>query len=516
MVRKVFPPIVLLPALIVFVTILCKPFGFDDYFYYVKSGEFLWQTGHVLSKNYFSFTAPDFLWINHAWGSGFLFFLVHQLLGDFGIHLLNASGFLLSAWIFHRTLKSHVKQPSLLFLFNLGFSLLLGIVYSAVRPWLFGNLLFLLQVVLLHDSLGERLQERRKRLITDRSVLVFLVLSQVLWVNLHGSFPVGIFLSSLILWARKNRGARFWVSFVFILLTSLVSPYGWEGAILPLKFVFKFAHHMGSPIASITEWQYLLAFQNTYDWLNFFILLLVLAAITSSLRKAIVERNLTPDQSIRVVFLAASVALVLQASRNFYFFYVGNLILFSKEISLSYQKFRDYALSSLKNWELGHWEESRYHWLIIPMIAIVSVTSVEGFGEWGYDPVFWPPGLLREIKRDAQSGNQFGDRIFWDFEFSDIPIYRTDLGKKVFYDSREYCYPPEVYQSVDALAHADLEGVIQFAARWSISSFVIKKGSALDLQFARWRDSPRLKTLYEDGYSKVVSLLHDREGRSLP
>lgn len=87
------PPISILPALVVFVLILLRQLGLDDYFYQLKAGEYFFKTGKVLAENYFSFTAPHFEWINHAWGSGVLFYGIYSTLGHYGALCVGAACF---------------------------------------------------------------------------------------------------------------------------------------------------------------------------------------------------------------------------------------------------------------------------------------------------------------------------------------------------------------------------------------------------------------------------------------
>jgi hypothetical protein len=110
---------------------------------HIKNGE-LMVTGDtetrraILSENFYSYTAPDAPFLNHHWGTGVVFYLVHRVAGFTGLHLFFLLLFLLALFFVFDTARRvagvWVACALLLFLFPL------IAVRSEVRPEVFSYL----------------------------------------------------------------------------------------------------------------------------------------------------------------------------------------------------------------------------------------------------------------------------------------------------------------------------------------------------------------------------------------
>jgi len=69
---------------------------------HLKNGELFFQNFQVPSVNLYSYTYPDFTFINHHWGSGVVFFLIEKFFGLAGLSFFFISLSLLTFWIFFR------------------------------------------------------------------------------------------------------------------------------------------------------------------------------------------------------------------------------------------------------------------------------------------------------------------------------------------------------------------------------------------------------------------------------
>src|SRR4051794_17547719 len=52
---------------------------------HIANGQRLFEDSKVLTTNFYSYTFPEFPFINHHWGSGFVFYGIQQLLGFEGL-----------------------------------------------------------------------------------------------------------------------------------------------------------------------------------------------------------------------------------------------------------------------------------------------------------------------------------------------------------------------------------------------------------------------------------------------
>ena len=311
------------------------PLGMDDFFYLTRSGEYLLQTGHVLAVNLFSFTAPDHPWINHAWLSGLVFHLVHSGLGLPGVVALNAGCYLAAGLLFARNLRRCGAGPVARLVLILIYAGAVAKPYAVVRPWIFSHILF---QCLLGLWLASR-EEADPRTVRKRLAMgVFIVW---LWLNLHGSFYVGLLTFFLQLFTLRfqtkkqdstNKNVHstsvpellLWAVFAVGLLS--LNPYGTSYLVVPFQFLRGAVNLKagGAYLAHLEEWASVLSFALFMDYLSAALGLVILAFIAVKTFRRQIRFSDWP----RLVFFAASAMLILVAHRNDYFFLTANLCLF--------------------------------------------------------------------------------------------------------------------------------------------------------------------------------------------
>lgn len=151
----------------------------------MKIGEQVFQGNWgVLYKNTFSYTEPDFRFLNHHWLSGVAFYLVHRAVGWNGLVVFKII-ILLSA--FSLIFLSALKKAD--FWLVAGFSLPTILILSGrtgLRPEIFSYLFIAIYLYLLID-LEEHPEQNR---------IFWLVPLQLLWVNTHVFFSIGIMLAA--------------------------------------------------------------------------------------------------------------------------------------------------------------------------------------------------------------------------------------------------------------------------------------------------------------------------------
>ena len=201
---------------------------------HLKNGQLFVQQLSIPTHNLYSYTYPDYPFVNHHWGSGVVFYLVEAIAGFPGLTLFFIVLSLLTLWLFFdaavRYASFAVAAPLALFVIPV------LITRHEVRPEVFSYFLGGLFLQLLLGYRYGRLGERW---------LFCLPLLQIFWVNLHIYFFVGFVLvgvffveSAIGVVLKKDREelVRLKPLALALSLTALaacLNPSGFTGAIYP-------------------------------------------------------------------------------------------------------------------------------------------------------------------------------------------------------------------------------------------------------------------------------------------
>jgi hypothetical protein len=227
-----------------------RPMGDADFWFHLKTGQYVFSTGAVPRMEMFSFTYHGIPWTAHGWLSGVLFYAVWSVAGlkplIFIFALLTAIAF----WIVFKRANSHP--------FFAGAAVLLAVWTSlpniGVRPRVFTILLASIFLALLG---------RFARGVKERWIWLLIPLMS-LWANLHGGFFIGLALIGITgvgmvldYWAGvleepesfRPRLRKLAMLFVGCVLAVLVNPYGVKLYTTPLAV-------LRSPIFQdlVTDW----------------------------------------------------------------------------------------------------------------------------------------------------------------------------------------------------------------------------------------------------------------------
>ncbi len=160
-----------------------RPIRDADFWFHLKTGEYIIQTGLIPRTDTFSFTNFGAPWIAHGWLSGLIFYVVYSTLGFRALIFIFALVTALAFWIAFKRSSSHP--------FIAGFATLLGVwtvmPTIGVRPRVFTLLLSSVYLLIL---------SRYARRGGGREIW-WLVPLMILWVNLHGGFLIGLALIGL-------------------------------------------------------------------------------------------------------------------------------------------------------------------------------------------------------------------------------------------------------------------------------------------------------------------------------
>jgi hypothetical protein len=222
---------------------------------HLKNGEIILSEHRVPGTNLYSYTYPDFPFVNHHWGSGVLFYLVERAAGFVGLHAFFIAltlvtfllGFLLGSSSSSFATAAFVSLPLIPVLAT----------RPEIRPEAFSYLLATLFLCILGRD-AEREGRGASSGVPEGApprgrALLLLPALEVLWVNLHiyfflGPFLIGLFLIEALVRARRegasraaggaaprwSRPRRLGIALVATSAAALINPAGLRGALYPL------------------------------------------------------------------------------------------------------------------------------------------------------------------------------------------------------------------------------------------------------------------------------------------
>lgn len=200
---------------------------------HLKLGEIVLQCHCVPQTNLFSYTHPNFPIVNHEWLAEVILYLISKTFGLSGLLIFKMIVIITAATLLYRIA---LKKGSVYWVTI--FSLLCITLFSLrffVLPELFSYLFIAVFLFIL-----EKYKTSKKI-----SLLLLLPLLQVLWVNMHIYFILGIsiyifFTLENILQEKKLNRNLLLIGAALIFAT-LLNPSGIKGALLP----FTFSHNYG-------------------------------------------------------------------------------------------------------------------------------------------------------------------------------------------------------------------------------------------------------------------------------
>jgi hypothetical protein len=176
---------------------------------HLKMGEIMVRDHFIPQTNLFSYTHPDFPFVNHHYLFGVLVYLASVTVGIQGIFYIKIVLVLLIAAILIKLLvdKNVIIALPVAFIF-----LHLLRERTEVRPELFSFLFTVIVYYILEKFESDRISNlsRLSNLSHLKPKLIFLLpLIQLIWINMHIYFPVGFFLEGIyFVWFASKREWR--------------------------------------------------------------------------------------------------------------------------------------------------------------------------------------------------------------------------------------------------------------------------------------------------------------------
>lgn len=401
---------------------------------HLMNGMLFLDHGEIATTNLYSYTHPDFPFLNHHWGSGVFFELARRFRGFIGVSMFGLSLVVLTAVLYLRIAWLHGR----LWLALASAFLVLPIFASRteVRPELFS---YLFSAVYLWILLGVR-----KGTLSPKALIALPVL-MLAWVNLHIYFFLGIgwmgafFLDAL--WGAwrepENRYERLRFAkqlFVALLASCAITPLnpnGWRGAVYPLFIFENYAY-------AVAENQTPLAIERNGPYPPAFYLRIASAALFVSWIWRLWRdwrASRTTDVAIVILTLFATF-IAWKAIRNFSVFSYVTMV------SVAFA-WADVDLRE-RFGRLGSWLQAAIPAAVLALLVALwpaywnSVYRTFGLGV--------SPGILQSIDFFKETG--LTGPIMNNYDIGGFLTYGLFPEERVFVDNRPEAYPGEFFTEI--------------------------------------------------------------------
>lgn len=384
-------------------------------------GNIILETGSVPKTNLFSYTHPDFPFINTHYLSEVIFYVVTDLFGLTGLLLLMA---LLATATFSMLFILAIRRVRMPLLTCAVSLLFLPLLFERtdLRPEIFSFFLTSVFLVILY-----RYRKAHTRLIFLLIPLMFL------WVNLHiyfilGIALIGIFLIDLAVEHRRSLRSRRVLLLCLVLLgacaATLLNPNGIQGALYPFRVLENYGY-------TIEENQTVFFLEGigftkpSFPYLKFSVLLLGIV-LTVNIKRA---------KPVDWLLFLAGTYLAFSAVRNIPLFALLTLIPLIDNAAILIRK-------------LPHPSQHRLRLLrAVALLAIIVLLllRLQDNAQRGIDPAV-PQGAKAGV--DFFVSNNLSGPIYNNFDIGSYLIYRLYPKERVFVDGRPEAYPKDFFQSV--------------------------------------------------------------------
>jgi hypothetical protein len=389
---------------------------------HLNLGEIIWKTHQVPNVNLFSYTNPDFPFVNHHWLFEVWAYISSITIGFEALLMIKIILLLITATLL--LLLAKKTNSALLFPIAFIFFHLLR-ERTELRPEIFSFLFTIITLYLL-----ETFEKKNSKLI------YFLPLISLVWVNTHIYFPVGIFLQLVFIgdllfrkyiYKQEVRNKLMTLSLITGLSIACVfiNPNFIKGAVYP----FTVFNNYG---VTITENQTIFTLQNIHfvnpDFLFFYLsAFLIFASIYTS-----IWRTKFSFKNIGLSLLG--LAFAIQSIRGFPYLALISL---------------PYVLLNCNYTDKNIWTKS-----INIIFAVLLVGEAIFYLNGSYYSLTYQqatPSLAfiadEKPAVDFLLQHHLPQPIFNNFDTGSYLIYRTSPEYKVFIDERPEAYPATFFNN---------------------------------------------------------------------
>lgn len=313
--------------------------------------EILEGNWNILYENTFSYVEPSFTFFNHHWLSGVFFYILYNIIGWSGLVIFKVLIFFLTfAILFKISLKK--ADFWLVALISIPVIFILR-ERTGLRPEVFSYLFIAIFTYLLLDF------EKN----SDSKRIFWLIPLQLLWVNMHVFFSIGIMLVAGFLFEKiilnwkdiKNNKLikKLFIVFIAIIIVSFINPRGISGVFYHYpKVSIEISENQS--ISSFLSYSPLKQDISVYVFrplvlvmiLSFFVFIIYYIKQKRSL--LLDKSGLVKSDNIPIFYILAGIAtatLSFFVLRGLYFFGVIFLLTVPAYLNGNYLKIKEYLLS---------------------------------------------------------------------------------------------------------------------------------------------------------------------------
>jgi len=406
-------------VIILFLTAFQKQRWDTDIFWALKSGGWIFENLRVPMADPFSQTFPGKAWIDFTWGFQVIAYLFYTYLGGwYGLFILQFSATILTFVFIYKNSRIFTGGRAWMPV------VLLYLVFTAsqarffIRPHIFSYLFVSVYFFVLNLY-------REKR---DLRRLLVLPLLQVLWVNIHSSFVLGILIVASYalggffeearekgLKADASGGLKTLVLVAFVCpIVSFINPYGWD------LVTFPFVHLGGENVEALSyigEWQKVglreLVFYFYPIPLNVFAFKVLLYS-TALLLAANIKRLRIED--IILFFAAFYLAALYGRFISLFAFFAAPIL------SSNASRYLEAYPAKEKNWGMI----ARLLNVFLAAVLIFDFSFVWNRSNYGagVKEGIYPEGTVSFIKKEGIRGNIYNEYVFGGYLiYNDIPVF---------------------------------------------------------------------------------------------
>ncbi len=438
----------------------CAPVWDGDIWWIVRAGDDLLREGAVPHVNRYSFTSPAHPWVMHEWLYGAAAASLVRALGVAGLALGRAVAVLLLVAALLRRVARDARPGLAALSVALAF-LAFGARWESPRPvgMLLGAALW--AVALAFD-------ER----FTTRHALAYAALT-ALWTNLHGSYPVALLIAGCALFEPTGDRRARRLALLLAVVATFANPYGAALHDLVRRYLLGASDDSVALVHDrIREWWPL--WRSPLRVVSTPLELVVGAPLALASLSLLRDRRWRP----RGVLLAVLLAMALRHNRHLQLFGLCALSLLAAPVEAWVAAVVARGPSST-GW-------ARRLVVVFAVIAALSWSVARGQrrpGDW-VDPTHDDEDVASLL-----AAAPAGTRMFVTLFFTGYAVERAYPRVRVFFDTRNDCYPAEVLRAgfdLDAgkLSAAEADAVLR---QWGVTHALIGCESRAARGFAGWR-----------------------------
>jgi len=384
----------------------------------------------LLYTNFYSYTNPNFPFINHHWGSGVVAYLIFKVSGWDGLSVVYI---LLMLGALYFSLQTALEKSPLWIVFPIAVFLVpLMAERTEVRPEAVSYFFLMFFIFILFRYVHGLMKEK---------YLWLLPITMFFWANFHiyfifGFFVIGVFGLELLLKKDWSKFKKLFVIGCVSAIAACVNPYGPYLLYYPF-IIFKNYGYLVAENQSIAFLQNLHFMNPNFLWWYITAAIIAIACV-GVFFKLMRAKKIQSDFPLALALIALTFAyLSFSAIRNFSLFGFVALPFLAAASAIIF--------ASIKEKFKERWLP--YAWAVVMSIAFI-IFSIIHFSDrlpWHSN---WGIGLLPNNNASADFVKQVGIKgpFFSDYDIGGYFIFNM-YPEKVFTDNRPEAYPVGFFQN---------------------------------------------------------------------